>query len=166
LLPSFVANSPGSLLFCLTGKQYIHIFEYMEMTSDQSRDLFAALGERIRLRAACCLLFAQRGLCVCELCDALRESQPNVSRHLKLMKSAGLVEERRDGRWIYYALRNVRHPLYESLRCCVEKVCCCADIQGDLRRLRARLRRRRGGKCVLGFRARSRHDLRRERRTA
>jgi ArsR family transcriptional regulator len=124
----------------------------MELTARQSQDLFAALGERLRLRLACCLLLAKNGLCVCELTDALAESQPNVSRHLKLMRSAGLVEERREGRWVYYLLRNVAHPFYESLRGCVETVCCCGDIQDDLRRLRARLKLRRGGKCVVGFR--------------
>lgn len=131
----------------------MHIFEYMELTAQATEALFAVLGERIRLRLACCLCVAPQGLAVAELIDALEVSQPNASRHLQLMKSAGLVEERRDGRWVYYALRHVKHPLFESLRCCVESVCCCDDMQQDLRRLRARLKLRRGGKCVIGFRA-------------
>src|SRR6266516_5025023 len=53
-------------------------------------DLFAALGDRIRLRLACCLLAVPTGACVCELVDALDESQPNVSRHLKVLKAARL----------------------------------------------------------------------------
>ena len=105
---------------------------------------------------ACCLLLAPEGLCVCELVEAVQASQPNVSRHLKLMRSAGLVEERRDGRWVYYALKAVEHPFYKCLRGCVETVCCCADIQEDLRRLRARLKLRRGGKCVMGLRTKTR----------
>jgi len=123
----------------------------MELTVAQTRDLFAVLGEHLRLRLACCLALAKEGLCVCELVDALQVSQPNVSRHLKLMKSAGLAEERREGRWVYYALKNARHPFFESIRCCVDSVCCCADIQEDLRRLRARLKLRSGGKCIVGF---------------
>ena len=122
----------------------------MQLALEQPKDLFAVLGDRLRLRLACCLLAVKDGLCVAELVDVLREPQPNVSRHLKLMKSANLVEERRDGRWVYYRLRDAEHPFLENLRCCIESVCCCGDVQQDLKALRARLKRRRGGKCVVG----------------
>lgn len=124
----------------------------MNLALAQTKDLFDALGDRLRLRLACCLLTVKEGLCVCELVDALNVSQPNASRHLKLMKSAGLVEEDRDGRWVYYRLKDADCPFFKNIRCCIESVCCCSDIQEDLRRLRSRLRLRRGGKCVVGFR--------------
>lgn len=124
----------------------------MNVALTESESLFSALGDRLRLRVACCLLTIKEGLCVCELVDALNVSQPNASRHLKLMKSAGLVEEDRDGRWVYHRLKNADHPFFKNIRCCIETVCCCSDIQEDLRRLRARLKLRRGGKCVVGFR--------------
>jgi ArsR family transcriptional regulator len=124
----------------------------MNVALSESENLFGALGDRLRLRLACCLLTIKEGLCVCELVDALQVSQPNASRHLKLMKSAGLVEEDRDGRWVYYRLKDADHPLFKNVRCCIETVCCCSDIQDDLRRLRSRLKLRRGGKCVVGFR--------------
>lgn len=124
----------------------------MELTLHQPVDLFAVLGDRLRLRLACCLLIVKEGLCVCELVDALQASQPNVSRHLKLMKGAQLVEEQREGRWVYYRLKDADHPLFDNIRCCLDTVCCCDDIQQDLRRLRARLKLRQGGKCVVGFR--------------
>lgn len=124
----------------------------MNVALAESENLFSALADRLRLRLACCLLTIKEGLCVCELVDALNVSQPNASRHLKLMKSAGLVEEDRDGRWVYYRLQNADHPFFKNIRCCIETVCCCSDIQEDLRRLRARLKLRRGGKCVVGFR--------------
>jgi len=123
----------------------------MELALEQPANLFAVLGERLRLRLACCLLAAKHGLCVCELVDATAEPQPNVSRHLRLMKSARLVDERREGRFVYYLLQNPDHPLYDNLRCCLETVCCCADFQADLKRLRERLKLREGGKCVIGF---------------
>lgn len=129
-------------------------------TARPFQELFAVLGDRLRLRLACCLLAVKDGVCVCEMMDALAASQPNVSRHLKLMRSAGLVEERREGRWVYYALRDVSHPFFESIRCCVESVCRCADIQQDLQRLRARLKLRRGGKCVVGVRSTTRPSVR------
>lgn len=120
--------------------------------ADAAHGVFAALGERVRLRLICCLLAARDAVCVCELVDALAEPQPNVSRHLKLLQAAGIVETRRDGRWIYHRLRYPDHPLLRGLRACLETVCCCADVQADLRRLRARLTLRRGGKCVVGMR--------------
>lgn len=114
--------------------------------------MFAALGERGRLRLACCLLSAgDDGLCVCELVDALAESQPNISRDLKVLKNAGLVEERREGRWVYHRLTNPRDPMLQSIRGCLGATCCCDDVQADLHRLRARLALRHGGKCVVGL---------------
>ena len=124
----------------------------MNVALTESENLFGALGDRLRLRLACCLLTIKEGLCVCELVDALNVSQPNASRHLKLLKGAGLVEEDRDGRWVYYRLKDADHAFFKNIRCCIETVCCCSDIQEDLRRLRARLKLRRGGKCVVGFR--------------
>jgi len=125
------------------------------MNSASSRgidEVFASLGDPVRLRLACCLLAVPRGACVCELVDALDVSQPNVSRHLKVLKAAGLVEERRDGRWMYYRLRQPDQPVLERIRSCLETVSGCTDLQVDLRRLRGRLDLRRDGSCVLGTR--------------
>lgn len=49
-------------------------------------------------------LVEERELCVCELTDALGISQPRASQHLQHLKRAGLVIERRDGKWIYYSI--------------------------------------------------------------
>ena len=122
----------------------------------QPRALFDVLRDRLRLRVACCLLTIKEGLCVCELVDALQVSQPNASRHLKLMKAADLVEEQREGRWVYYRLKDADHPFLNNVRCCIETVCSCDDIQDDLKRLRARLKLRRGGKCVVGIQGKRR----------
>src|SRR5712692_8664660 len=115
-------------------------------------DLFAALGDRIRLRLACCLHCTPTGACVCELVDALDVAQPNVSRHLKVLKAAGLLEERRDVRWMYYQWRPSDHPLFHGIRSCIETVCCSSDVREDVRRLRTRLDQRRDGRCVRGTR--------------
>ena len=50
------------------------------------------------------LLMKHGSLCVCELCDTLRLSQPLVSRHLRQMKEAGLIVSERRGKWMLYAL--------------------------------------------------------------
>lgn len=43
-------------------------------------------------------------LCVCQIVAVLRLSQSTVSKHLSLLRAAGLVEERKDGRWIHFRL--------------------------------------------------------------
>ncbi|MBI1423638.1 MAG: metalloregulator ArsR/SmtB family transcription factor [Gammaproteobacteria bacterium] len=68
-----------------------------------SNAFFAALSHEIRLRSLV-LLQSQGELCVCELTHALGLSQPMISRHLALLREAGLVSDRRAGVWIYYAI--------------------------------------------------------------
>ena len=112
------------------------------------RDSFAVLGEVTRLRIACCLLFWKEGLCVGELVEALAESQPNISRHLKVMKASGLIEERRDGRWIYYRWNMLQDEFHQDLLTCLETVSGSAEMEPDLIRLKTRLKLRKGGRCV------------------
>lgn len=59
-----------------------------------------ALSEPNRLKLLKLLL--EHELCVCEMVEVLNISQPLVSQHLKILKTAGLVTERRDGKWVYY----------------------------------------------------------------
>ena len=66
--------------------------------------IFRALGDSTRLRALRALQGAGRELCVCEIADALKETQYNASRHMRILKDAGLVRERKDGRWVFYSL--------------------------------------------------------------
>ena len=65
--------------------------------------LFKSLADETRLRI--CLLLQQQGeLCVCELTEALADSQPKISRHLTQLRSCGLLLDRRQGQWIFYRL--------------------------------------------------------------
>ncbi|MGD8430432.1 MAG: metalloregulator ArsR/SmtB family transcription factor [Ectothiorhodospiraceae bacterium] len=68
-------------------------------------NLFRTLSDGTRLRAV--LLMAEEGeLCVCELMVALRVSQPKMSRHLAVLRDAGVVSDRRDSVWIHYRIAN------------------------------------------------------------
>ena len=49
-------------------------------------------------------LLQQKIMCVCELQGALNIAQPNVSKHLKILEEAGLVEYRKEGLWVNYYL--------------------------------------------------------------
>lgn len=65
--------------------------------------VFAALSNETRLRCLS-LLLSETELCVCEFTYVVGAAQPNVSRHLAQLREAGLVEDRRDGQWIYYRI--------------------------------------------------------------
>ena len=64
--------------------------------------LFHALSDQTRLSILQRLRFGER--CVCDLTDALEAAQSRLSFHLKVLKDAGLVTDRREGRWMYYTL--------------------------------------------------------------
>lgn len=66
---------------------------------------YKSLADELRLKM---LLLIERHteLCVCDLTDALNESQPKVSRHLAQLRKSGVLSDRRQGQWVYYRL----HP--------------------------------------------------------
>lgn len=66
--------------------------------------IFKALSDPTRLRIM--KVLESRELCVCELMQVLDMSQPRISRHLGILKSAELVNDRREGKWVFYSLRN------------------------------------------------------------
>jgi ArsR family transcriptional regulator len=73
-------------------------------TVDTARaaQLFHALSDETRLSILECLRGSER--CVCELTDDLEAAQSRLSFHLRVLKEAGLVTDRREGRWMYYTL--------------------------------------------------------------
>jgi ArsR family transcriptional regulator len=64
--------------------------------------VFHALSDETRLAIIVLLKDGER--CVCELQEPLRSAQSRLSFHLKVLKEAGLVSDRREGRWSYYTL--------------------------------------------------------------
>ncbi|HSB79448.1 MAG TPA: metalloregulator ArsR/SmtB family transcription factor [Candidatus Methylomirabilis sp.] len=113
--------------------------------------LLDALADATRLRLVRLLL--RQELCVCELVDALRMPQYKVSRHLRTLRAAGLVEARRDGRWMHYRLgrtaadgQSVRRVLDDLSR----EIARFPGVAKDDARLAERLRLRRAGQCVIG----------------
>jgi len=64
--------------------------------------VFKALSDETRLRII--KLLEQGELCVCDIVAALGTIQPKVSFHLNTLKEAGLIKDRKQGRWIHYSL--------------------------------------------------------------
>ncbi|HBE73219.1 MAG TPA: ArsR family transcriptional regulator [candidate division Zixibacteria bacterium] len=68
----------------------------------QAVKLFRALGDPTRLRIVKMLEGGE--LCVCQLTAALGMGQSRISRHLAILKDCGLIEARRQGKWVHYRL--------------------------------------------------------------
>ncbi|MEI8013215.1 MAG: metalloregulator ArsR/SmtB family transcription factor [Nitrospira sp.] len=69
---------------------------------ETSVSLFHALSDETRLEIMERLKDGEQ--CVCDLTDALKTGQSRLSFHLKVLKDAGLITDRPEGRWIYYSL--------------------------------------------------------------
>lgn len=118
---------------------------------DSCAAAFQALSEPTRLRIMALLCRARRELCVCEFVDALEEPQYRVSRSLKILEQAGLVTERREGKWVHYGLSSgldaFRDLAFKAIAAIPDKV-----LANDQRELKRRLKLRENGRCLLGVR--------------
>lgn len=64
---------------------------------------FKCLSDETRLSIVL-LVAAHKELCVCDLTEKLQLSQPKISRHLALLRASGLLQDRRQGQWVYYRI--------------------------------------------------------------
>ncbi len=68
----------------------------------RAAELFHALSDEARVEIVSVLMGGEQ--CVCDLMDVVGAAQSRLSYHLKVLKDAGLVTDRREGRWSYYTL--------------------------------------------------------------
>ncbi len=73
-----------------------------ENTLAKMENLFTAMADKTRLRLL--NLMREDEICVCFFVEVLGESQPKISRHLAYLRNAGIVETRRDGKWMHYKI--------------------------------------------------------------
>jgi len=73
-------------------------------TADKQSRLFKALADETRLRIL--KLLEVREMCVCEVMVALGLTQPTASHHLGILENAGLVKDRKEGKWVFYSIAN------------------------------------------------------------
>jgi len=87
----------------------------MKKPAPQLESLFQALGDRTRLRLL--NLIADGEVCVCFFVEVLSEPQPKISRHLGVLRAAGLVAARRDGKWMHYRVTVPEElaPVFENV---------------------------------------------------
>ncbi len=77
------------------------MWEIMDL--EKTALLFKALGDENRLRILE-LIAAKEDLCACRILDELEITQPTLSHHMKILKDAGLVNARKQGRWMHYSI--------------------------------------------------------------
>lgn len=97
--------------------------------------IFKALADPTRLRIVAILL--RHEVCVCELMAILKMEQSRISHQLRILRDADIVEDRRDGRWIVYAIPERVRPalglLMESFL--KEKLAESEEIRRDLAKI-------------------------------
>jgi ArsR family transcriptional regulator len=95
---------------------------------------FAALADENRLRLL--YLMKEGEICVCYLQGVLQASQPKISRHLAYLKRAGLVEARRDGKWMHYRLKKLESSQEKVLSETLQRLEKEVPIKKDAQRLK------------------------------
>jgi DNA-binding transcriptional ArsR family regulator len=73
-----------------------------EKELEADAEIFQAMSDPCRLKIL--TLLREGELCVCEIMIALDRPQSSTSHHLSILKDAGLIKERKDGRWSHYRL--------------------------------------------------------------
>lgn len=104
----------GLLGACRPSERVFQLKKRAKETDDATlrrlRDVFSGLADETRLQML--KLIAEEELCACELMAALDLTQPTASHHLGILERSGLVESRREGKWIFFRLA---HPIVETL---------------------------------------------------
>lgn len=117
---------------------------------DRFINIFKSLSDRTRLRIIHLLLEAKRELCICEIMDSLKLAQYNISKHIKELKIAGLVQERREGRFIFYSLISQKDKFHKQLMQTISSIPEESFLK-DFEYLKKRLSLRKCGKVVIGM---------------
>lgn len=122
----------------------------MQLIQVPVEETFRALSDPTRLRVVRLLASTGEEACLCEFVDSLLEPQYKLSRHLKILRQAGLLDAEKDGRWVYHSL--VRHP--DHLLNLFALIAALPDSNGvftaDHERFEQRLAYRDDGRCRAG----------------
>lgn len=122
----------------------------MHTVGIELHEVFGALSDPTRIRIIKLLLATKDEVCLCELSDSLDEPEYKLSRHVKVLKSAGLLTSVRDGKWVYHGLiKNTRYlrTLFGAVQSFPDNS---QESAKDLQRFKKRLSLRQSGRCKTG----------------
>ena len=105
-----------------------------EKHSFNIEQLFRALADRTRLRII--NLIGEDELCVCFFVEVLQVKQSRISRHLAYLRKAGLVNARREGKWMHYRIEELPDPDASRI---LNEVRSCLGRDNEMKRDRERL---------------------------
>jgi ArsR family transcriptional regulator len=115
-------------------------------------DLYGALADETRLQILA-LLLENDELCVCDLVGALKITQSKASRHLRVLRNAGLLEDRREALWVHYRLAPGMDASRRAILASLKETVASQDLDPLRRRLRAWLgSRAKSAACADGTR--------------
>tara|TARA_R110002074_G_scaffold31111_4_gene87456 strand:- start:97 stop:531 length:435 start_codon:yes stop_codon:yes gene_type:complete len=110
-----VLGSIGNIENSIYLKSYLVTVESMP-SIQSSIILFKALSEITRLKIIWLLINMDSKTCVSEIVDVLNVPQYNVSRHLRILSKAGLLEESKEGKWVYYYIKETDSEFLSYLK--------------------------------------------------
>ncbi|OFW82080.1 MAG: hypothetical protein A2201_08990 [Alicyclobacillus sp. RIFOXYA1_FULL_53_8] len=101
----------------------------MTDTFEDVAEVYKALADKTRLHMLALLAIDE--LCVCELVAILDMSQPSISQHLRKLRQAGLVKERKTAQWVFYSLDGAKFALLTQI---VDSL---PDVSTEIERLKS-----------------------------
>lgn len=87
----------------------------MQQKIQDMAEAYKLLADKTRLTIIA--LLKEQELCVCDITEIIGMSQPNASQHLRKLKSAGILNEKKKGQWVYYSLN---HEVEAYVQCIFE----------------------------------------------
>ena len=123
----------------------------MHVITIHPEEIFQALADETRLRIIRLMVTTGEESCLCELVDGLLEPSYKLSRHLKILRQAGLLASHKEGRWVYHRL--VKESVYMAQLFFTVQALPDSDgiYSADLERFQERLCLREGGRCQIGI---------------
>lgn len=123
----------------------------MHLVMVKPETVFQALADPTRIRIVRLLVEAGDEICLCELVDSLQEPQYKLSRHLKILRQAGLLTTVKEGRWLYHRLVTGT-PTMVHLSDLIRSIPDVGDLlASDFARYRDRMCLREDGRCRVGI---------------
>ena len=111
------------------------------------RDLFQSIADPMRIRIVRLLAETDEEACVCDLSDVLSEPPYKLSRHLKILKQAGILSAIREGRFIYHRLISSASYLKHLYAMICEMPVENSKYRRELRHFKTRVSQRKTGRC-------------------